>query len=92
MPTLTPGPNVFDILLGDLVVIALTQRRLEHHADGKGQFGKFDQPGLLQRIQSIDDVLGLANIKYITSFKEIFHHELLFDSLLSLWERAGEAP
>ncbi len=61
-----PGSDVFNILLRNFVVVALAQGRFEHHTDGERQFGELHQPGFLQRVETVDDILFVAGFEFVT--------------------------
>ncbi len=51
-----PGCDILHIILGNLAIITLTQRCLEHDADRKRQPFEVGQTRFFQRIQSVDSV------------------------------------
>jgi len=65
---------VLHVLPGYFLSIALTKRRFKQDTDRKWQFSEFEQAGVFERPELVDNVLLIPNRENITGFKDIRVH------------------
>ena len=72
-----PGSDVLDIILGDLALVTLTQRRFEHDSDRKREPLEVGQTRLFQRVEAIIRVSSVIGLEGITGIEKVLHNGLL---------------
>src|SRR5581483_3732052 len=89
-----PRGDVLHMALSNLLVVALTESRLEHDTDRKRKPLEVRETRFFERVEAIDHVFLFPRFQYVACFKEIVHRKLLWwwsPSLPSPLPKSGES-